>query len=65
METHPIKSDSRYSVQREYCGYEKPRFVARFCGEFIASHLSYTAAVLAAVGHRCARQTGIIEEVKP
>jgi hypothetical protein len=66
MKTHPIKSDSRYTVQREFCGHAKPRFVARFCGEFISSHLSYSGAVLAVVGHKAVRDGALVfEEVRP
>lgn len=27
--------DRRYSIEREFCGYVGPRFVARFCDEWI------------------------------
>jgi hypothetical protein len=29
------KLDERYSVRLEYCGYATPRWVARFCGDWI------------------------------
>jgi hypothetical protein len=27
--------DKRYSADPEFCGYETPRYVARFCGEWL------------------------------
>ena len=51
----PIQSDSRYTVAREFCGHDKPRFVARWCGDFIASRSDYPAAVLCCVTHKAAR----------
>ena len=30
-----IKLDSRYTVALEWCGYDQPRNVARFCGEWL------------------------------
>ncbi len=29
--------DSRYTITQEYCGHAEQQFVARFCGEWIAS----------------------------
>lgn len=31
------KIDKRYTITREYCGRDRIEYVARFCGEFIAS----------------------------
>lgn len=49
------KPDLRYSVTREWCGQPEPRFVARFCGDWIGHDISYPGAVLLAVGHNCRR----------
>tara|TARA_R110000868_G_scaffold252229_1_gene508886 strand:- start:128 stop:331 length:204 start_codon:yes stop_codon:yes gene_type:complete len=49
---HPIRSDSRYSVRKEFCGHEKPRYVLRFCGDFIDSFTSLPSATLRAACHR-------------
>ncbi len=27
--------DNRYSANAEYCGHERPRYVPRFCGEWL------------------------------
>ena len=27
--------DNRYSADAEFCGYPKPRYVPRFCGEWL------------------------------
>ena len=55
MKTHPIKSDQRYTVTREWCGDAKPRYITRFCGEWIAKATTYPAAVMLATGHRLQR----------
>jgi hypothetical protein len=66
MKQHPIRSDIRYTVTREFCGHPKQRFVLRWCGEFIESFTSYTAAVLRATGHRNQRNGQVVvTEVKP
>ena len=44
--------DERYTVAREYCGYETPRQVARFCGHWISSHQTTAAAWAAAQRHK-------------
>lgn len=46
-------TDKRYSIAQEFCGHEKPRFVLRYCGEFVAQSISRSAMVMRAVGHRC------------
>ena len=44
-----VQQDNRFTIKKEYCGYDKPRYVVRFCGEFLASHalkqLCYHSAV--------------------
>ena len=65
MKTRPISSDSRYTVEREWCGYKEPRFVARFCGEWVGQDISYPGAVLIASGHRLARQGDLVVTNQP
>lgn len=60
MKTHPISSDQRYTVTREFCGHKEARFVARFCGEWIGQSISYPTAVLLATGHRLKRAGALI-----
>ena len=36
--------DRRYAVRLEFCGYAEPRYVVRFCGEWLGQALSYAAA---------------------
>jgi hypothetical protein len=43
-----LRSDKRYTITREWCGYEKPQYVVRFCGEWIASHSTHGAALMRA-----------------
>lgn len=68
---HPVghgtgKPDFRYTITREWCGEPEPRFVARFCGEWIGQSKFYTSAVMLAVGHNSRRMGNpVIVEVKP
>jgi hypothetical protein len=52
---HPIKSDNRYSVTKEFTGHEKPQWVVRFCGQWVDSSAFYTSAVVKAVVSKAAR----------
>lgn len=65
MTRRPVSSDSRYTVDQEFTGHPsgKAQFVVRFCGEWVDSRSTYPAAVLRAVGHKSARENGIIEEI--
>ena len=69
MENYPVTHnngaiDRRYTITQEYCGHDGPRYVARFCGEWIGQTMSYSGAVLKAIGHKCAALNGIITEVR-
>ena len=55
---NPI-NDKRYTITLEYCGYESPRFVLRFCGEWVEQFKDYDYAVLRAVG-LCAERRGAL-----
>jgi hypothetical protein len=61
---YPIKSDSRYSIAKEFCGYPEKRFVLRYCGEFVAQSLSYSAMVVRAVGHKAVASGALVIEGK-
>jgi hypothetical protein len=37
MTSNPIKRDKRYAVKSEFCGHEKPRYVARFMNDYIGN----------------------------
>lgn len=66
MPFHPIARDRRYEIKPEFCGYEKPRYVLRFCGEFIASSISRASLAVRAVGHNAVRMGAVIvEEQRP
>ena len=71
MNLHPVtqdngKPDRRYTVTREWVGHPKPRFVVRFCDEWVGHNASYPEAVLRAVGHNNVRKGAtVIEEIKP
>lgn len=55
MKNYPIKSDSRYSIELEYCGHAKPYQVLRFCGDFVASSPFLSAMIIRAAGHNAMR----------
>lgn len=44
--------DTRYKIAQEFIGKEKPQHVLRFCGDFISSHATYNAAIIAAKLHK-------------
>lgn len=46
-----IQLDKRYSVSKEYCGYNEKRYVLRFCGEFVASSEHKNLCLLYAKKH--------------
>jgi hypothetical protein len=52
---HPIKSDQRYSVALEWTGHEKPKWVVRFCGQWVDSSAFCASAVAMAVVSKSAR----------
>ena len=59
MKSHPLKSDQRYTIAREFCGHSKPRFVLRWCDEWIGSFATRGAAVVRAVGHKSTRNESL------
>lgn len=62
---YPIANDSRYQIKSEFCGHSAPRYVLRFCGEFVASSVSIASLSIRSVGHNAARQGALaIEEIK-
>jgi hypothetical protein len=52
---HPIKSDERYSLTKEFTGHEKPQWVVRFCGQWVDSSAFYSSAVVKAVVSKATR----------
>lgn len=64
---NPLK-DSRYQVAKEFTGAHKPakglqtgeRYVARFCGDFIAARETETEAWAECVIHDDSRTTNIL-----
>jgi len=53
----PIKhkdgtTDNRYTVNLEFCGYPTARHVARFCTDFISSHVTQKEAIQALEKHK-------------
>lgn len=56
---HPIKDDNRYTIAREFCGYAKRRWVARFCGEFIGQGVLKVDAMMICLAHCDKRQRAL------
>lgn len=65
MNIHPIKSDARWTVTREFCGEKTAQFVVRFCGDWVDKRPSYSSAVVRAVGAKAARDGALIVECVP
>ncbi len=60
MRTHPIKTDSRWTITREQTGTATPQFVIRFCNERIGATNTYAAAVLRAVGEKSVKSGALV-----
>lgn len=55
IEQSEILKDGRYSIQLEFCGYSRPRYVVRFCDIFINSFVDKITALNIAVDHNKVR----------
>lgn len=54
--THPDGSpDHRYAIRQEYCGDINPRWVARFCSEWLGAFTTSDAAAAHCRTHRLNR----------
>ncbi len=60
MKTHPVSSDRRFTIAREYCGEATPRWVLRFCGEWVDKFQFYSSAVIRAVGESSRRRGALV-----
>lgn len=60
-----LHSDPRYTVNREYCGHASPRYVVRFCGDWVSSHSTKGAALTRAVGEACRRRGALVFTEQP
>ena len=47
--------DRRYTITSEYCGYDTPRWVVRFCGDWVGQHRSRLGAREIQKEHSAAR----------
>jgi hypothetical protein len=47
--------DSRYTIAMEYCGYAEPRYVVRFCGQWVGQSANRSDARQIAESHNRAR----------
>jgi hypothetical protein len=57
---YPVKRDQRYTVTQEFTGRDKPQWVVRFCGDWVASSASKSSAIVRAVGHHRERMGALI-----
>ena len=60
MKMHPVSSDKRYTITKEFCGYSEARYVLRFCGVWIMQSQFYSAALVSAVCESAKRQGALI-----
>lgn len=56
VDTKDIKTDLRYSVSPEDCGYMLPQYVIRYCGDWIGHERSEVSAWIHADLHRSRRE---------
>jgi len=62
---YPVTNDVRYQIALEWCGYDRPRWVARFCGDWIGQSIARSSAAILCVGHNQARMgAAIISEMR-
>lgn len=54
-----FKGDARYTLSREYCGYAKPRYVVRFCDEWVGQDETKSGAAMIYIAHADERQRQI------
>jgi hypothetical protein len=64
MKMHPIRSDQRYTITKEFCGHVEPRFVLRFCGEWVMQSQFYANVLIRAVGDSAMRRGAVAIEGK-
>ena len=57
-------TDTRYTINLEYCGYITKHHVVRFCGQFISSHCHYADAVKSRDRHAAQRNAILTGEVE-
>lgn len=55
MLTKRARRDRRYAIAREYCGFERPRHVVRFCDDHIGAATSRPKAIAIARQHAAVR----------
>lgn len=51
-----FKDDPRYTLTREYCGYSEPRYVVRFCDDWVGQDKTKAGATMLYIAHSDARQ---------
>ena len=60
--TYQLPSDQRYTITQEWTGKEKPQYVVRFCGEWVASRQFKSSALTLAVGEKSRRNGALVFE---
>lgn len=59
-----LRSDRRYTWSLEFCGYAKPKWILRFCDEWVACFDTEGAAMMRAMGESAKRRGCAIIEAK-
>lgn len=52
-------TDARFTLTREWCGYARPRWVLRFCGEWLGSYSNKVSAVAGRKAAIASRRTSL------
>jgi hypothetical protein len=60
MKRYPIKSDERYTIDKEFCGHSDSRYVLRFCGDWIMQSQFYSTVLIRAIGESAKRNEALI-----
>jgi hypothetical protein len=47
-----ISIDSRYTIQKEFCGHKEAKHIVRFCGDWVGKADSRVEAIKIASAHR-------------
>lgn len=51
-----LRSDPRFTIGKEHTGKASAQYVVRFCGEWVSSHATESAAMMRAAGEAARRR---------
>lgn len=53
-------TDARYTIALEYCGCQEPRWVARFCGDWVGQDKYKSGAIMLCVAYADKREMEVL-----